>query len=333
MKNRWVEPDIRDNVVETVLTYKERTGKSIRDLISFAGISSAKFYDWEKRYGISNKHNGKIPKSNWILDWEKKAIVKYSRDHEEEGYRRLCYQMIDKDVAYASPSTVYRILKANNLLTVYIIPKSRSSRGNGYRQPGAPHEEWHIDISYVNVLGSFMFLIAIIDGYSRFITYHELRAYMQEKDVTVVLQRAYEKFSGVNPRIISDRGSQFISREFKKYLRFIGLKHTYTSAGYPQSNGKIERFFRTTKEECIRRNSFLSIEDARKIIGKYVDYYNYERLHSAIDYVTPYDMIMGRRDEILKARDEKLRKARMQRIENYNKKTNLLENSVFSNSR
>jgi len=102
---------------------------------------------------------------------------------------------------------------------------------------------------------------------------------------------------------------------------------------YPQSNGKIERFFRTTKEECIRKNSFLSIEDARKIIDKYVDYYNHKRLHSAIDYVTPYDMIMGRRDEILKARDEKLRKARMLRIENYNKKTNLLENSVFSYSR
>lgn len=332
MKNRWVEPDIRDNVVETVLSYKERTKIPIKDLISFAGISSGKFYDWEKRYGIPNKHNGEVPKSSWLLDWEKKAIVKYSRTHEEEGYRRLCYQMIDKDVAYASPSTVYRILRANNLLNVY-IPKSGSGRGSGYRQPGAPHEEWHIDISYVNVLGSFMFLIAVIDGYSRFITHHELRTYMQEEDVTVVLQRAYEKFSGTKPRIISDRGSQFISREFKKYLRFIGLKHTYTSVSYPQSNGKIERFFRTTKEECIRRNSFLSIEDAREIINKYVDYYNYERLHSAIDYITPYDMMIGRREEILKSRDEKLRKARMLRIENYNKKTNLLENFVFSYSR
>ena len=332
MKRRWVEPDIRDKVVETVLSYKQRTKIPIKTLISFADISSGKFYDWQNRYGKPSNHNGKIPKSSWLMDWEKKAIVEYSRSHEEEGCRRLSCQMIDEDVAYASPSTVYRVLKANNLLNGY-IPKGKSSRGSGYHQPGSPHQEWHIDISYVNILGSFMFLIAIIDGYSRFIVHHELRSHMQEEDVTIVLQRAYEKFPGVKPRIISDRGSQFISREFKKYLRFIGLKHTYTSVSYPQSNGKIERFFRTTKEECIRKNSFLSIRDARKIIDKYVDYYNHQRLHSGIDYVTPSDMITGKRDEILKARDEKLRKARMLRIENYNQKTNLFNNPVFSYSR
>jgi putative transposase len=89
---------------------------------------------------------------------------------------------------------------------------------------------------------------------------------------------------------------------WQSYLRYIGLKQTYTSVGYPQSNGKIERFFKTAKEECIRGNSFLSINDARKIIDRYIEPYNYGRLHSAIDYVTPYDMLTGRKEQILEER-------------------------------
>jgi putative transposase len=203
--------------------------------------------------------------------------------------------------AYASPSTVYRILKEEGLLNGYITRKE-SKRGQGYKQPEKPHEEWHTDITYVNVLGSFMFLVVVIDGYSRFVVKHELRKSMKDKDVCCVLQKAHERFPKEKPRIISDRGGQFISRELQSYLRYIGLKQTYTSVGYPQSNGKIERFFKTAKEECIRGNSFLSINDARKIIDRYIEPYNYGRLHSAIDYVTPYDMLTGRKEQILEER-------------------------------
>ncbi len=332
MNHCWVEPEVRNDIVETILSYRERTKLSIRELISHAGISRAKFYEWKKRYGFLNKHNGKIPKSHWLREEEKEAILEYSRSNEEEGYRRLCYMMIDEDVAYASPSTVYRVLKENNLLNKYIT-REESKRGEGYIQPKRPHEEWHTDITYVNVLGSFMFLIVIIDGYSRFVVNHELRKSMKDKDVIFVLQRAREKFPEESPRIITDRGGQFISREFRSYLRYMGLKQTYTSVGYPQSNGKIERFFKTAKEECIRRNSFLSLSDARKIIDRYIEYYTYERLHSAIDYITPYDIMMGRKDQILEEREKKLEHARKIRKENYNRNSNLFERPVLSDSR
>jgi putative transposase len=103
--------------------------------------------------------------------------------------------------------------------------------------------------------------------------------------------------------------------------------------GYPQSNGKIERFFKTAKEECIRRNSFLSIDDARKIIDRYIDQYNYERLHSAIDYVTPYDMLMGRKEQILEERKRKLENARRIRRETNKPKSNLFREPVLSDFR
>lgn len=332
LNRRWVKPEVRNNVVETILSYRERTGISITELISHADISRSKFYQWKKRYGLLNRHNGKIPKSHWLMEEEKEAIVEYARSNDEEGYRRLCYMMIDKDVAYASSSTIYRVLKENDLLNKYII-REESKRGEGYSQPERAHEEWHTDITYVNVLGSFMFLIGIIDGYSRFVVNHELRKSMKDRDVSLVLQRAHERFPDESPRIISDRGGQFISREFRDYLRYMGMKQTFTSVGYPQSNGKIERFFRTAKEECIRRNSFLSIDDARRIIDRYIEYYNYERLHGAIDYITPYDMMKGRKEEIIKEREKKLENARKTRRENYKKKTNLFKEVILSNFR
>jgi putative transposase len=333
LNHRWITPEIRDNVVETILYYNQKTERPLKELIPYAGISRSKFYEWKQRYGIPNNHNGRVPRLYWLMEEEKDAIIEYAkRNEDKEGYRRLCYKMIDEDVAYASPSTVYRILKGKDLLNGYIT-REESKKGDGYKQPERPHEEWHTDITYVNVLGSFMFLVVVIDGYSRFVVKHELRKSMKDRDVCYVLQKAHERFLKEKPRIISDRGGQFISRELQSYLRYIGLKQTYTSVGYPESNGKIERFFKTAKEECIRRNSFLSIDDARKIIDRYIDQYNYERLHSAIDYVTPYDMLTGKKEQILEERKKKLENARRIRREKNKTKSNLFEELVLSDSR
>ena len=331
MSKQWVEPDIRDNVVETVISYKALTAIPTRKLLSYVQLSAGKFYDWQLRYGVVNRGNRKVPRSHWLMDWERMAISAYYRRHEceREGYRRLCYRMIDEDVMYASPSSVYRVLKEASFLNKF-KPSKESKKGCGYVQPTRPHQEWHIDISYVNVLGTFLFLVAVIDGYSRYIVAYDLRASMQEADVAIVLQRAREQFPDEHPRIISDHGGQFISKEFNAYIRNVGLTHTLISVGYPQSNGKLERFFGTAKRECIRKNSFLSIADARKIIDQFIEYYNNKRLHSAIDYVAPLDMLCGRKDEILKSRDEKLRKARERRIEYYNQNSTLFSNAKVS---
>lgn len=79
-------------------------------------LSSSKYYTWLSRHGLPNNHNGLIPKSNWLLDWEKEAIIHYAKDHIGEGYRRLTYMMMDEDVVAASPTAVYRVLKQNGLL-------------------------------------------------------------------------------------------------------------------------------------------------------------------------------------------------------------------------
>ena len=219
--------------------------------------------------------------------------------------------MLDQAIAACSPSSVYRVLKAAGRLDRH-TPRP-SAKGKGFVQPLRPHEHWHVDVSYLHIAGTFSYLCSLLDGCSRYIVHWELREAMTEADVEQIIQRAREKFPGATPRIISDNGPQFIARDFKEFIRLCGMTHARASPYYPQSNGKIERWHRILKEECIRPGTPLTLEDARRIVGTFVDHYNTVRLHSAIGYVTPKDKLEGRDKDILAARDRKLEAARERR--------------------
>jgi putative transposase len=201
----------------------EITKISTVEIIRLLGISKSKFYSWKNRYGYINHLNAHQIKSRWIFQWEKESIIKYANKHPNEGYRRLTYIMLDEDIVAVSPSTVYRILKKAGLLNKW-NQVNTTPKGMGFNQPDKPHKQWHIDIKYVNFRGSILFLISIIDGYSRYIVHHELRKNMQEYNVELTIQRAIEKYPGQRPQIISDNGSRFISKDFASYLRFVGLQ-------------------------------------------------------------------------------------------------------------
>jgi putative transposase len=157
---------------------------------------------------------------------------------------------------------------------------------------------------------SFAYLCSILDGYSCFLVHWDLREQMTEADIEIILERAKERFPGLKPRVISDNGPQFIAKEF---IRISGMMHVRTSPYYPQSNGKIERWHKSLKGECIRPRTPLSFEDARRLVEGYVDHYNDIRLNSAIGYITPKDMLAGHQQEIQADRDRKLEVAREQR--------------------
>jgi hypothetical protein len=188
-----------------------------------------------------------------------------------------------------------------------------TKKGTGFVQPLQAHEHWHIDISYLNIAGTFYFLCSILDGMSRFTVHWEIREKMEESDVETILQRAREAYPDAKPRIISDNGPQFIARDFKEFIRIAGMTHVKTSPYYPQSNGKIERWHKTLKGDCIRINVPLSLDDARRIVSDYVTHYNTARLHSAIGYVTPKDKLDGKDQQIHEERDRKLAEARERR--------------------
>ena len=275
------------------------------------GLATSKWHSWKHRYGKVNEHNAWIPRDHWLEAEEKQAILAFHDLFPLEGYRRLTFMMIDQDIAVCSPSSVYRVLKAAGRLDRH-TPKV-SSKGTGFVQPLRPHEHWHVDVSYINIAGTFYYQCSLLDGCSRFLVHWEIRESMTEADVEQIIQRARERFPGVTPRIISDNGPQFIARDFKEFIRLCGMTHARTSPYYPQSNGKLERWHRILKEDCIRPGTPLTLEDARRIVARFVAHYNTVRLHSAIGYITPKDKLEGRDMEILAARDRKLEAARERR--------------------
>lgn len=260
---------------------------------------------------MENAHNGKIPRDFWLEAWESQAIVDFHEKNPLEGYRRLAFMMLDQDIVAVSPSSVYRVLKAAGRLDRW--NRQLSKKGQGFAQPNAVHAHWHTDIAYVNVGGTFYYLISVLDGYSRYLVHWELRESMTECDVEIVLQRARESFPDARPRVISDNGSAFTARDFKTFIRQAGMTHVRTSPYYPQSNGKIERFHRTIKADAIRRFQPSDPEQARKIVAAFVEHYNKTRLNSAIGYIAPVDMLHGCEQEIWKRRDRKLEAAREMR--------------------
>ncbi len=311
MTGAWTPPDVRDQIVDFVRRWSDKTEISTAGFIRWLSITPSKFYCWRRRYGCVNEHNGWVPRDFWLEEWEKQAILKFYGEHPGEGYRRLTFMMLDADVVAVSPSSVWRVLSGAGLLRRW--NGKASLKGTGFEQPLEAHQHWHIDVSYLNIAATFYYLCSVLDGYSRAIVDWDLREAMREADVEIILQAAKEKYPQARPRIISDNGPQFIARDFKEFIRLSGMTHVRTSPYYPQSNGKVERWHQSLKGECIRPGVPLALEDARRLIGRYVEHYNTVRLHSAIGYVTPQDMLAGRRNQIHAARDRKLEAAREQR--------------------
>ena len=225
MNGSWTQPDIRDEVIDYVRTWSDKTELHANTLVGWIGIPRSKYYHWKERYGQVNEHNAWVPRDHWLEDWEKQAIIAYHYEHPLDGYRLLTYMMMDADIVAVSPASTYRVLKTAGLLGKW--NSKPSSKGTGFVQPIGPHEHWHIDVSYINICGTFYYLCSILDGSSRLIVHHEIREQMKESDVETILQRAKEKHPEARPRIISDNGPQFIARDFKEFIR-ISVEHYNT---------------------------------------------------------------------------------------------------------
>jgi len=298
-------------VVDYVKHWTKRAELPAKQLLAWLELASSKFHQWQKRYGRPNAHNGRMPRDGWLADWERRAILDYHAKFPLEGYRRLAFMMLDDDVVAVSPSSVYRVLKAAGRLDRKW--QKPSKKGSGFVQPLAAHEHWHVDISYLNLGGTFYYLCSLLDGYSRFIVHGEIRTSMTERDVETIVQRGLEKFPLARPRIISDNGPQFIAKDFKQFVRLVGITHVRTSPYYPQSNGKLERWHGSLKSERFRLAAPTNVDAARRVVASFVVHYNQVRLHSALGYITPADKLAGLEKVIFAQRDRKLEEARAMR--------------------
>ncbi|WP_231603551.1 hypothetical protein [Neorhodopirellula pilleata] len=137
--------DTRDSIVDYTNYWSERAETPAKQIVKWIGISQSKYFDWKKRYGKVNEHNGSIPRDFWMEDWEKQAILDFHHANPLEGYRRLTFMMLDADVVAVSPLSVYRVLREAGVMDRFSGKKSK--KGTGFGQPSKPHDHWHMDVS------------------------------------------------------------------------------------------------------------------------------------------------------------------------------------------
>ena len=180
------------------------------------------------------------------LPEEREAVKQYALKHPEVRHRELAWRMVDEDVAYLSPSTVYRILREEKL----VCPWRRRTKRRREEEEKAqrPDTIWATDLKYVSVGARNYYLICFLDEYSRYIVHHELLPRMDGHSVSLAAQAALEKLPRdehgeliERPEIRSDNGSAYISREFGGVLDHYGLSHRRIKPHCPEENGLMER--------------------------------------------------------------------------------------------
>lgn len=300
-------------VLETVSKTRTRSGWTVTRILRQLGLAPSVYYHWRQR---TEQLEDKSPPGYLLdkaLEEEITAVVQFALEHPREGYRRLTWMMVDQDVAYLSPSSVYRILSERDLLCRYKPPAG--SPATRPEPPQLPHQRWHTDLMYLWLRGRWYFLVSVLDAYSRYIVHWELLWSMRAEEVTEVVQRALEKHPGEHPEIVHDRGSQYTGKEFRRLTRRFDLQDIPTRLAHPQSNGVQERWFRSLRQEGLSETELKSYAQAQQVIGEWVEYYNEERLHGALQYLPPLEYLSGEPEQRVAERRQKLSQARKWRRE------------------
>lgn len=291
----------------------------VNDSLRHLGVPRGSYYRWKtERAWEREKAEPVSPVQAFeALPDEKQAVVRYALEHPEIRHRELSWRMIDEDVAYLSASTVYRILRAEELM------HRQRGRVKRYREEvekaSCPDEIWATDLMYVKVGGVQYFLVTFIDEYSRYLIHWELLTNMDGHSISTAAQRAIETLPAgpdgkptEKPIIRSDNGSGFISCEFVGLLSHHELTHHRIRPHCPEENGIQERFNRTLREG-IEDHDLEGRYNTQEVIGGLILHYNDVRLHSSLGFQTPATWYRGNPGEIERARRLKLSQARHRR--------------------
>jgi len=318
-----------------IIRLVEDSSLSIRQTLRRLDIHRSTFYNWLQRYqdnGVDGLEDRKpTPTVVWNqipLD-HRAAIIELALDKPALSPRELAARYTDQQAYFVSESTVYRLLKAQDLITspAYILMRASDQ----FQHPSkAVNELWQTDFTYFKIIGwGWYYLSTILDDYSRFIVAWRLCTSMSASDVADTLDDAL-CFTGLDqvkvrhkPRLLTDNGPCYISGELSGYLQENGMTHTRGRPYHPQTQGKIERWHRSMKNQILLNNYYLPGE-LQEHLQRFITYYNHERYHESLDNLTPADVYYGRGQEILDQRETvKLNTLAMRRKMHYDNRNNL----------
>ncbi|MFC6590294.1 IS3 family transposase [Sulfitobacter pacificus] len=317
----WGRPRMRYPATEKleIIRLVEESHLSARQTLAKLGIPRTTFYRWYDRYlqrgEAGLKDQSPKPKHVWnrIPDEVRRKVVKLALKETELSPRELAVTFTDTKKYFISEASVYRVLKAHDLVTspAFIVIKAASEFKD---KTTAINQLWQTDFTYLKVLGwGWFYLSTILDDYSRYIIAWKLCTNMRTEDVTDTLDLALQvsRCDQVHvlhkPRLLSDNGSSYVSGELAEWLNDKGMKHTRGAPYHPQTQGKIERWHQTLKNRILLENYFLP-GDLEAQIEAFVDYYNHQRYHESLSNVTPADAYFGRAQAILNKRERIKRK-------------------------
>jgi transposase InsO family protein len=309
---------------QEIIRLVEGSSLPVKRTLAELDVPRSSFYRWYRAYrdgGSEGLENRKpVPRRFWnrIPQWERERVVERALARPEQSPRELAWGITDTEGTYISETSVRRILKAYDLIPspAYVVLSAADKFKNPTKRI---HELWQTDFTYLRVTGwGWYYLSSVLDDYSRYIIAWRLYQGMSATDVKDLLDTAVARTGATDvpvrhrPRLLSDNGPCYVSKELREYLVDLGLGHTRSRPYHPMTQGKIERYHRTMKNVVTLRNYYQPGELEREI-ERFVQYYNHERVHESLGNLTPADVYHGRAREIRTARERIKRQTLKQR--------------------
>jgi putative transposase len=288
-----VPAETKAAVMQIVELTKRRSGWRVYRTLAALGVPRSVYYAWKSRESLEDRV-GKPCRVYEVLPEERAAICEFALKYTKIGYRKLTWMMVDAGVACVGESTVYRVLSEYNF------------------RPNGPNQQWHTDVMYVWVAARFYFLLSFVDAFSRYIVHHKLLISLDGQSVAVELQAALEAAQGAKPRVVHDHGSEFVNRDVAAVIKTHNLIDIKTKPRHPESNGIVERFNGTVRDETDDDYGSNYLQ-AEAIIAKLMHHYNEERLHATLGYMTPATWHRGQPNEVREERTRRIAAARAHR--------------------
>jgi transposase InsO family protein len=296
-------------VMQIVQQTKKRSGWTVRRTLAALGVPSSVYYAWKNRESLEGR-SSKPCRVYELLPEERTAICGFALQYPQIGYRKLTWMMVDAGVACAGESSVYRVLSETDLLSRW--KRSRTSSGEYHFRPTGPNQQWHTDVMYVWIAARFYFLLSFIDAYSRYVVHHKLLMNLNGASVATELEAALEAAGDAEPRVVHDHGSEFVNRDVAAVIKAHNLIDIKTRPRHPESNGIVERFNGTVRQESGDHYGENYVQ-AEEIVANLIHHYNDERLHAALGYMAPLIWHRGRPNEVREERARRIAAARAQR--------------------